>query len=129
MLLKTRASRVGGWKFGAGSKCREVFVVVVPVCVQIKANGQKLQQVIGLLIIVIGLRELLFLGFWVVQKSLNEITLPGLGELLAVLLEDALDAALLCGGDPLESVLFRFMNILEIDPVGVVVLVLPCVRY
>ena len=28
MLLKTRASRVGGWKFGAGSKCSEVVVAV-----------------------------------------------------------------------------------------------------
>ena len=40
-----------------------------------------------------------------------------------VLLQDAFDAALLGGGDPLQNVFFRLIALFQVDPVGVVVLV------
>ena len=114
---------MGGWKFGAGSKCSEVVVAVAPVCVQIKASGRELEQVIDLLIIVIALLDLLLLGSGVVQIFLNEFSLFGLRQLSCVSFQNAFDVALLGGGDPLQNMFFRFIALFQVDPVVVVVLV------
>ena len=88
-----------------------------------KGDGQKLEKVVNLLIVVIGLGDLFVLGSGVVQKSLNEIALLRLGQSLFVPLEDTLDIALLCAGDPLEKLFFRLADFFQIDPVRVVIFV------
>lgn len=85
-----------------------------------KGNGQKLEKVVNLLVVVIVLGDLFILGFGVLQKILNEIALLRLGQSLFVPLEDALDVALLRSGDPLENVFFRLADFFQIDPVRVV---------
>jgi hypothetical protein len=59
----------------------------------------------------------------VVQKFLNQVALPGFGQLLVVLLKHAFDVAPLCGCNPLDKVLLRLIALLQENPVGVVVLV------
>ena len=123
MLLKTRASRVGGWKFGAGSKCSDVVVAVAPVWVQIKAAGRSLSRSSDLLIIVIALFDLFLLGSWIVQVFLNECPLFCLRQLARVFFKNAFDVAPLGSGDPLQNVYLRRVALFQVDPVGVVVFV------
>ena len=57
------------------------------------------------------------------QKFVNNLSLPGLRKLLFVLLQDAVDAAPLRAGDPLQNVFFRLIALFEVNPIGMVVLV------
>jgi hypothetical protein len=72
---------------------------------------------------VISLCDLLVPSLGVAQKSLNDLGLLGLGELVFVLLKNAFGVAPLGGSDPLQNVLFRLVALFQVDPVGVVVLV------
>src|ERR1700722_782935 len=55
------------------------------------------------------------------QKLLDLLPLPGLWDLLLVLLQNPFDVAMLGAGHPLDDVLLRLVALFQVDPVRMVV--------
>ena len=88
-----------------------------------KARRQEPEQVIHLLIVVRVFGHLLFLRMRVVEELLDEGQLLGLRKPAAVFHKQAIHVAVRCGRDPLQELLLGFDGVIEIDPLGVVVLI------
>ena len=93
-----------------------------------KACRQEPEQVINLLIVVRVFGHLLFLRMRVAEELLDEGQLLGLRKPAAVFDKQAIHVAVRGGRDPLQELLLGFDGVIEIDLLGVVVLICCALR-